>query len=243
MSQTSTSGGTTGGARSAVPIVVGSILSLVALSLLIGGGWALWKDRVDRDDDGFVSLGSESFRTDTYAIVGDLRGDGPDWLYGSSTIGDIRVRGRSLGDGPLFVGIGPREDVRAYLDGVAYATVEGFDVSADTTRDGGPPPGPPSDESFWATSAERTGAHAMRWEPRSGRWTIVFMNADGSRGVGVRGDAAVELPILPWVAWGLLVAGAVAGFVAGLLVVVGLRRVGRSSRGTPTASGSVPTPA
>src|SRR5262245_26925559 len=37
---------------------------------------------------GFVSLGTTDLRTETYAIVGDLRGDGPSWLWGSTVLGD-----------------------------------------------------------------------------------------------------------------------------------------------------------
>jgi hypothetical protein len=59
---------------------------VVALVFLASGGLALWKDRVDRDGQGFVSLGTEELRTGQYAIVGDLRGDGPGWLYGSSVL-------------------------------------------------------------------------------------------------------------------------------------------------------------
>jgi hypothetical protein len=241
MSQTGTSGETTSGAGATVRIVVGSVLCLVAFSLLACGVWALWQDRVDRDDEGFVSFGTDTFRTDTYAIVGDLRGDGPDWLYGSWTIGDIRVRAESLGEEPLFVGIGRHDDVFAYLDGVGHATIEGFQVSDDTTEPGGPPPGPPADESFWATSAERTGEHSVEWEPRSGRWTIVFMNADGAEGLAVTGDAAAELPFLPWATVALLVSGALAGVMGGLVLRRGLRRFGARSTGAPSPTGGVPT--
>src|SRR4051794_14164552 len=78
-----------------VPLIAGSILGVVALVFLSSGGWALWKARVDRDDKGFVSLGTAELRTGQYAIVGDLRGDGPSWLYGSSVLGDERVRATS----------------------------------------------------------------------------------------------------------------------------------------------------
>ena len=79
-----------------------------AVVLLAGGGWALWKDRVDRDASGFVSIGTASLRTDTYAIVGDLHGDGPSWLWESGVLGDSRVRATSDVKEPLFIGIALR---------------------------------------------------------------------------------------------------------------------------------------
>ena len=62
----------------ASPMLVGTIASVFAVVLLAGGGWALWKDRVDRDASGFVSIGTASLRTDAM-IVGDLHGGGPSW--------------------------------------------------------------------------------------------------------------------------------------------------------------------
>ena len=51
---------------------------------------------------------------------------------------------------------------------------------------------------------------------QEGDWSIVFMNADAASGVAVDGDASAELPILPWVAVGLLLVGAASGFIGGL---------------------------
>ena len=50
--------------RRIAPLLVGTIASVFAVVLLAGGGWALWKDRVDRDASGFVSIGTASLRTD-----------------------------------------------------------------------------------------------------------------------------------------------------------------------------------
>jgi hypothetical protein len=70
----------------AAPLVAGSVLCVVAPVFLTGGGWALWKDRVDRDGEGFVSFGNTELGPGQYAIVGDVRGDGPSWLYGSTLV-------------------------------------------------------------------------------------------------------------------------------------------------------------
>ena len=49
------------------------------------------------------------------------------------------------------------------------------------------------------------------------------MNADAASGVAVDGDASAELPILPWVAVGLLLVGAASGFIGGWLLLSGAR--------------------
>ena len=205
-------------------LVAGGILGVFAVVLLVGGGWALWKDRVDRDADGFVSIGSTDLRTEAYAIVGDFRGDGPSWLWGSTVMGDERVRATSLSDRSLFVGVAPTDDVLGYLGGAGYAAIDSFEVRADTTHAGGAPSGPPSAESMWAVSTQGEGQQTLLWTPRSGDWSIVLMNADADAGVAVHGDASAELPILPWVAVGLLVAAGTSGVIGGWLLVRGIRR-------------------
>ena len=208
----------------AASLVAASIVSVLALVMLAGGGWALWKDRVDRDAKGFVSIGTTDLRTETHAIVGDLRGDGPSWLWGSTVLGDARVRATSQSARPLFIGIARTDDVFRYLRGAGYATIDSFEVRADTTHAGGAPSGPPSRESIWAASTQGTGRRTLRWTPRSGHWSVVFMNADAGAGVAVHGDASAKLPILPWVAGGLLLAAGALGLISGWVLVRAIRR-------------------
>lgn len=232
-------GPSAGGARRprrVAALVAGSILCVVALVFLAGGGWGLWEDRVDRDSDGFVSLGTTDLRTEQYAIIGDLQGDGPDWLYGSKVLGDARVRATSRAEQPLFIGIARKDDVLGYLQGAGYATIYSFEVSADTTHAGEAPSGPPSVESIWAASTQGTGPLTLLWTPRAGDWSIVFMNADASANVDVRGDAGAEFPILPWLAGGLLIIGGAAGLVGAWVLVRAIRRRDQSPRPEPKTS-------
>jgi len=100
------------GARRIALVVVGSVLCLFALAFAAGGAWGLWKNRVDRDSQVYVSFGTTDLRTDQCAIVGDLKGDGPSWLYGDSIIGDTRVRATSQSQEPLFIGIARKLDAK-----------------------------------------------------------------------------------------------------------------------------------
>jgi hypothetical protein len=206
-----------------VSLVAGCIACAFAVVFLAGGGWALWKDRVDRDAAGFVPIRSTTLRTSTYAIAGDLHGDGPAWLWESAVLGDTRVRATSLPDRPLFIGIARTDDVNRYLRGVGYATIEGFAVDPDTTHAGGAPSGPPSRTSIWAASTQGTGRQTLRWDSRSGDWSIVFMNAQAGAGVAVHGDAAARFPILPWLAGGLLIVGVALGVVGTWVLVRAFR--------------------
>lgn len=217
----------------AVSLVVGVTLCVLAAALLAGGGWALWKDRVARDDGGFVSVGTEGFRTGQYALVGDLQGDGPDWLYGSSVLGDGRIRAESRSGQPLFIGIGRKAAVQDYLQGAGYATIRGFEVTADTTVAGAAPSGPPTEETIWAASTRGSGRQTLLWTPRSGDWSVVFMNVDATAGVSVRGDLAATLPVLPWLAGILLVLGAAAALGGAWVLARGFRRRSGSDREPP----------
>jgi hypothetical protein len=225
------------GGPQVVRLVAGSILCVLAVVLVVGGALALWEDRVDRDGAGFVSLGTTQLKTDQYAIVGDLAGDGPDWLYGSTVLGDTRVRATSQADQPLFMGIARTDDVMRYLKGAGYATIYSFEVTGDTTHPGQAPSGPPSDESIWATSTQGSGRLTLRWTPHDGDWSVVFMNADSSANVDVRGDAGAEFPLLPWVAAGLLVLGALSAFTGIRLIVRGRRRESQPSGSMPHPAG------
>lgn len=222
-------------------LVAGGILCAIALVLLAGGAWAVWKDRIDRDGQGFVSLGTTELRTGQYAIVGDLKGDGPSWLYGSTLLGDTRVRATAQAGRPLFVGIARKDDVFRYLRGVGYATIYSFEVTDKTTHPGGAPTSAPSGESIWATSTQGTGEQTLQWTPRSGDWSVVFMNADASANVDVSGDASAELPVLPWLAGGLLIVGAAAAF-GGTWVLVRAIRVASPQRRSERTESAESTP-
>jgi len=64
----------------------------------------------------------------------------------------------------------------------------------------------------------------LTWPVKSGNWTVVAMNANGSRPVSVRVDAAATVPALPWAGAGLLIGGVL--FLAGgaMLITIPLRR-------------------
>jgi hypothetical protein len=76
----------------------------------------------------------------------------------------------------------------------------------------------------WAASTAGTGEQSLLWKPRDGDWSIVLMNVDASPGVALSGDLGAEFPPLPWIAWGLLIAGAIFAVFGGWLIVREIRR-------------------
>jgi hypothetical protein len=233
-------------------IVLGSIGALLGLALLVGGGFLLWADRTQRED-GYLTTPTERFATSTYALTRtrlEVDADGPDWVWNDNWFGKVRIRGESAGGVKLlFIGIGPEAAVARYLGRVAHANVE--DIEVDPFRveyrpiAGGPPQGPPTAQHFWAVSASGVGTQTVTWKVREGDWSVVLMNADGSRHVVADLDLGAKLSFLLWLAIGLLVAGAfvLAGSIA-LIVLAARRRQAPMPPAPATASsGAGSTPA
>jgi hypothetical protein len=200
-------------------IVLGTIGVLFGLALLAGGGFLLWADRTQRED-GYLTTPTERFATSTYALTRtrlEIDTDGPGWLLNDSWFGKVRIRGESPGAKMLFIGIGPEAAVARYLGSVAHVSVQDIDFDPFRVQylpiAGGAPQAPPTEQRFWAVSASGVGQQTLTWKVRDGDWSVVLMNADGSRGVVADIDAGAKLSFLLWVAIGLL--------LGGVLVVVG----------------------
>jgi hypothetical protein len=247
MSQDSTTQSTTiapSGPRSRGPsggriaaVVAGSLLGLVALALVIGGGALLWGNG-QKDDAGYVSTGTHGLHTSTYALTTDnldIDLDGAGWVLDTDRLGHVRVQATSRNDKPVFVGIAPTRDVSGYLAETAHSSVtdiedgpfSSFDV---TYRDhaGDVKPAAPADQRFWAASAQGTGSQAMTWKVRDGDWSVVVMNADGSAGVDAGVRAGADVPFLAPAGWITLGGGLVLLAGAGGLLYPGLRKPPRT---------------
>ena len=227
-------------------VILGSIVALLAAGLLAAGGTLLWADRTHRDDDGFLTTPSGLFESDSYAITSEgidlFEADsGGDWVLTEGILGDVRLTVEATSD--VFVGIAETADVDAYLDGVAHDQVRDLNFDPFRARyrrfSGGPPPGPPGEQTFWAASASGSGEQTATWEAEGGEWTIVLMNADASQGVSADLSAGAEANFLPWLALGLLLAGLLVLAAGVLLIVLGARRATSGTAAAAPASTAV----
>ncbi len=220
-----------GGVRIAL-VVVGSLTALLGLMLVVASGVL---GAIGRSSDGYLEAGPGRFTTETYAITVPGVGidiAGPDVAFARDMLGAARVRAESHdGDVPVFIGIGPREDVSAYLSGVEHAEVS--DVEIDPFRvdyrsvEGGAPADAPDQQTFWAVSDAGAGERTVEWEVAPGDWTVVVMNADGSAGVDADVTLGASMRIMGVAGVGVLVAGLVLLVVGIVLVVVPLVTRGR----------------
>ncbi len=216
-----------------VLVVLGSLAALLGAGLLAVGGGLLWADQTQRDDDGYLSTPTERFDVSSYAIVSEpidlveADTEGVDWLLSDDVLGDVRLR---AADGDLFLGIAPTSKVEAYLSGVEHHKLT--DVEYDPFRAryepvaGDAPTAPPGEQDFWAARASGSGEQTLRWDPESGNWSLVVMNADASPGIAADLSVGAEANFLIWLAIGLLVAGGVFLLGGAGLIFLGARPAG-----------------
>jgi hypothetical protein len=210
-------------------LIAAAVAGLLAFGFLASGGGLLWAD-TKKDDQGYFSTGSDRFSTSTYAISTeelDVDADVPGWLLDENRYGQARLRVTPRDGKPVFVGIAPTQDVEAYLRPVAHSTVTDLDYKPfhaeyrDST--GGAPLGAPSEQPFWTASAQGSDTQSVAWDVEEGSWSVVVMNADGSRGVDAGVSAGARIDFLGTLAWALVGIGAVLAIIAAGLLHAGGR--------------------
>ena len=211
-----------------VLLILGLVVAIVAVALIGAGGLLIWEHTTQRDADGYFSTDPERLESPSYAVVSkalDLGSSPADWV--PSDIATLRISS----DDDVFIGVGPREDVRRDLRGVAYTEVTDF--STDPFRptyqqfEGDATPAPPQDEDFWAATSS---GGTLTWDVDGGEWSVVLMNADASQGVQADLAFAVKSGLLLPIGIVLLVVGLLLGAGAVAMIVASTR--GRRERDT-----------
>jgi hypothetical protein len=226
-------------------VVVGTLLALIALGALVGGAYGLWLYTSQRSD-GYVMTSSERFSSGGYALATrtlQISSDVPSFLYGRDWLGDVRIRGNSANPNrALFIGIARKNDIDRYLAGVAHTEVT--DVNGDpfgTTyhpsyreRPGAKPATAPNRLGFWVARVSGPGSQSLTWSVKQGRWAVVVMRPDGSRGVVADLAAGAKLPALLWASIGVLVLGLLIMGGAAALIYFGGREPRAPTEATAT---------
>jgi len=221
-----------------VMAVLGAILALIAVGLLIGGGTLVWAYRTQRSEYGHFESRTYLLSSDGYALTtaaADLSSQPWDW-WPVDPPASIRLRVRSDGGTPVFVGLAAEADARGYLANVARDEVARWDeIHAEPEQDalpGDAPPTPPGDQGFWVASVVGEGEQVLDWDLVQGRWIAVIMNADGSSPVRVTAVGGIDVPLLWPIGMGLLAGGLLLAALASLLLLGATR--GIEGRATPS---------
>jgi hypothetical protein len=218
--------------------VIGAFFAVMGFSALVAGAVLVTLESTQRDDSGFISLPATRLETSTAAIVTPVElGSGADEILGT-----VRGQARAGGSGPVFVGIGPADEVRQWLSTVAYDRVSNWGygpapfVASRVAGTGAAQP--PDTAEFWAASAAGTEA-VLTWRSAPGDWAIVIMNPSAAPGVAATvtagSDTDVVLPI------GIAaVIGGVLLLAGGLIVALIAVRRTTFPQPTPSVPGSYP---
>ncbi|HLW16650.1 MAG TPA: hypothetical protein VKV69_04750 [Actinomycetota bacterium] len=222
-----------------VLIVLGSFALIFGLAFAAGGGVVLVAQSAFRDAEGFFVSGPHPFESSGYAITSNRIDLGANPERGATNISGIftlRLRAQGSNGKQIFIGVAPSDEADAYLANVDH------DVVTDVSRpfratyehvDGGPPSRPPGQEPIWVATGAGQQEQQLLWHPRSGRWTVVIMNADGSGGVGAQMSVGVRVRYLAWIGIGLLGLALLAFIAGGLMLYFGVRQPRQKSPALP----------
>jgi hypothetical protein len=229
-------------------IVTGSLASLFALGLLAISTLAFVGES-EKDGDGYLSTHTHQFEGGTRALATenlDVDLDAGDFVLDTEDLGKVRLEVESRNDKPVFVGIARTSDVENYLAGVSHTTVTDVDTSPfDADYDdhaGDRRPVAPADSHIWAASEHGSGKQTLDWDIEDGDYSVVVMNADGSRGVDADVSTGANVPFLDEIGWTALGSGGFVLVIGIALLVAGIRRPG-SPTGTAPSTDAAPAAA
>ena len=209
-----------------IALVAGSVLLMVSLGLLAGGGVLAWADE-EQHHSGYVTVSTGTYSTQGYSLASDaislhgIRG----WL--GLFVDKVRIRVSSAPSRALFAGVAPAGVIERYLAGAAYTKVGARGEQDVAARTGAGVPAPPASALPWAERAQGSGNLTLTWPVQDGDWTVVVMNADASPGLTVRADAGISSLALSWLAGELLAGGVLLGVAALALIIVPVRLASR----------------
>jgi hypothetical protein len=213
-------------------IVTGVIAGLLALGALGIGGAALVVDG-EKDERGYLATDSERFVAGSHALATenlDIDLDGAEWLVDDGELGEVQLEVAPESGEPVFLGIARTDDVAGYLRNVDHTRLTDVDadplgrLEASYRREPGEGrPAAPADQAFWAASTEGRGTQTLDWRVEDGDWSVVIMNADGSRGVAADVSAGAKVPFLDEFGWSAIGTGGALTIGAIILIVLGAR--------------------
>ncbi|HET7356057.1 MAG TPA: DUF4389 domain-containing protein [Nocardioidaceae bacterium] len=215
------------GAGRVTAVVIGAVVLLVSLGLIAAGATLGIADRFFRDSQGFLMAPQSSLSSPGSALVSpnvQVQAQ-PASTLPRSVLGTAKVTVDPAGGGPVFAGIARTGAAAGYLAGVARSTVltTGPHPSYQFHQ-GGLPGRPPSRAGIWVASSAGSGLQTVTWPVRNGDWTLVVMNADGSRGVAADVRAGATVPIATWLFASFLIVGFVLLAIAVVTLVAALSR-------------------
>jgi hypothetical protein len=205
--------------------MLGAVLASLGL-VITGFAGILTISAYGQRSYGNFATPSERYLVNTHALTLEnldaITGPGSPEL--GPALGQVTVRATAAPGQPIFVGVAAQTDVSKYLAEVSHSEL--VEVKFDPFRPhyresaGSAQPAPPSQQSFWTSSAHGPGTQEIQVDLRHGSWAVVVMNADGHPTVTADLQAEVTLPWFETATRGALLGAAVLLTTgAGLLLI------------------------
>jgi len=231
-------------AISILAVVFGGLLLLVSFGLLVGGGAVIWVQSTFSDSEGFLMSRETRLQSDSHAMVLhevnitiDVDIPSQVWTPKPSDFVTVKLVGQNNDPSKeIFMGIARDTEASRYLSSVEYDRItidpswnekpwRGISFSASYNNHPGQAPSqPPTSMTIWDASASGSGTQTLNWEPASGSFWVVVMNADGSADVDIDMQLGVKIPILRAIGGGLLTGGFITLVIGGLIIYFGAYR-------------------
>lgn len=203
--------------------VLGTLVGTIAAGLLVAGMGGLLVHFI-QEPDGMDASAPIGLATTGQAVVVTDLGMGAslgDWIpEGTAQSYAITVEPH---DGAVFVGIAAATDIDRYLHEAARTSFHKADDDGRLWQDfdGPQTAAAPTDQNFWAATAQGSDEQTIRWEGRPGDWDLVIMNPSGATQVDVTAHAGVLLTSARPFGLRLLAVGIGFGMVATALWLLG----------------------
>jgi hypothetical protein len=215
-----------------VLLILAILLVLVSIVLIAGGGFILAFDTGFKDSQGYYSTGSIPIESSSSAIItypADFQNE-PDWYWEDQMPFSVKVEAsNATPDKPIFIGIAHESDLINYLEDVSYDKFEGFSSHPYTVHlnqiEGTRLPSDPTKQTIWVTSVTGKGTQTLNWDIRNGNYSLILMNADGSKPIEATVALGIKMPaVLKGVGIGLLTGGIVLLILGGILIYISLHK-------------------
>lgn len=226
-----------------VLLVVGVLLLLPALALLIGGGALVVINTTHADPSGYLTTRQLELSGEGHALVSETARLERDWGWTRWPTTTVKVEATSDSEKPVFIGVAPEREVRAYLEDVPHDVLRELSLRPERIRfrsvPGAAPPEPPEDVRFWDIAVSGPGTQTLVWDVSPGAWVLVVMNADGSSPVRAVATLGIRIPWMTGLGTGMLIGGAFLLLLGGGCVILAVRGTSPGTPDTvrPSASG------
>lgn len=212
-----------------VILLIFGLLGIVASTgFLFGGGGIFLADATIKDNAGYYSTKTIQVERGSYAVVtgpADIHLDnGWDW----GDLASFKATGSSSEtSGDIFIGVAETDDVEDYLSGVDYDEVTDFSMFPANVsyrnHAGTAVPDSPTAQSFWVAAVHGSGTQTLEWDMESGRYSLVLMNSDGSKGVDLEVVLGMKVPWLTGIGFGIIFMGVLGLIISGIMIFFAVR--------------------